>query len=710
MGRIAIRGPEDVSDSCHSRMVSMPKRLRYLVLLLLVPCPGFAQPNLGEQAVIRRDIYGVPHILAQTEQAAAFAHGYATAEDHLTNLAGLFLRARAEQASVFGESFIADDLYMHQLGIHEVAEARFAGLPPLIRSLLESYAAGYNLFLAQHRDRAPKWATSVTGVDVLAHCRAVLLVDFRLIDRGLWRNEPRPAQGMGSNMWAIGKERSASGKGILLANPHLPWKGSLIFQEVQITVPGRINVSGATLIGFPVIGMGFNDFLGWSHTINQSNADTVYELSLDPADQTHYLYDGQSLPITSRIITIQVKHSSGIEIISRTLLMSHYGPVIRVSGKSAFALKSANLDDVDFLTQWNLMGKARSLSEFRAALNLQALPLFNIGYADRDGQIFYIFDGRIPQRPAGYHWGETVPGNSSDAEWYAMLPVADLPQLLNPKGGYIQNCNDPPWFVNLQEHPDPAMFPQDITRDMLGSRGQFSLDLLERVKQWDLDQVKRFKFDEHVIIAPRVKPQLIALLRNQVTNQQMLSAADLLQEWDNRASVESKAALLFVRWWESYSRQARPQFQTPWSPDDPLGTPSGLGDPKAALTALLATINQLQSKYGSISPTWGEVCRFRRGAVDLPVGGAPGCFRTIGYHSDQDGKAVGDFGDSYILAVEFTNPPTAYSVLSYSESSDPTSPHYTDQAELFTRGEFKRAWFTESEIRGHIERSYHPGQ
>jgi len=679
-------------------------------LLLLAPSITIAQPSLSDQSLIRRDTYGVPHILAETEQAAAFAHGYATAEDHFALLARLFLRSRAQQASVFGESYVQEDLYMHRLGIHEVAEARFPSLPPLIRGILEGYAAGYNLYLSRHRDRAPKWATHISGVDVLANCRAIFLVDFFVINNNLWQKERPPVRGIGSNMWVIGKGRSASGKGILLANPHLPWKGPLIFQEVQITVPGKINVSGATLVGFPVVGIGFNDFLGWSHTINQRTPDTVYQLTLDPSDHSHYLYEGQSLSFGARSITIRVKRQSGLTTIHKTLLTSHYGPVFRLSGDKALALKSADLEDVDFLTQWNLMGKARSLQDFRAALNLQALPLFNIGYADRDGQIFYLFNGRIPQRPVGYNWDESVPGNTSATEWYALLPVAELPQLLNPQTGYIQNCNDPPWFVNLHEHPDPAIFSEGITKDTLGMRGEFSLQLLERIKEWDLDKVKRYKFDEHVIVAPRVKPQLIALIRNGPADEQMLSVAELLQQWDDRASVENRAALLFVRWWENYSRQAKPRFQIPWSPDDPLGTPRGLGDPKAAMATLNDTINQLQSKYGTVSPTWGEICRFRRGPVDLAIGGAPGCFRTIGYHSDPDGKAVAEFGDSYTLAVEFTTPPTAYSVLAYSESSDPASPHFTDQAKLFTKGDYKRAWFTEEDILANLERSYHPGQ
>jgi acyl-homoserine-lactone acylase len=274
----------------------------------------------------------------------------------------------------------------------------------------------------------------------------------------------------------------------------------------------------------------------------------------------------------------------------------------------------------------------------------------------------------------------------------------------------LQNCNDPPWFVNLAEHPRPTDFPANLVLDTLGWRGQFSLDLLDSGRRWDLASVKRSKFDDHVIMAPRLKPDLVKLIRSSGGAGRALEAADLLDHWDNRASIESRAALLFLRWWDSYEKSAKPPFRVAWTEKDPVRTPTGLGDPKAALTAMTAAINDLQNTYGSISPEWGKVHRFRHGNIDLPIGGCAGCFRTIGYHPESGLQLVGDFGDSFVLAVEFTDTPTAYSVLAYSQSSDPASPHFADQSRMFTQGEWKRVWFSESDIHEHTEREYHPGE
>jgi len=391
-------------------------RIGFFLLLLctLVSAPIDARPvELARSAVIRRDTFGVPHILADSEQAAAFAQGYATAEDHFEELTRLFLRARGEQASVFGESFLKEDLLVRQLGMREKARDHFDDLPPHMQAILEGYARGYDQYLLEHRTSAPPWAKPITGVDLLAHCRAVLLMDFSL-DLRPWLES---GSGAGSNMWVIGRERSASGHGILLANPHLPWSGSRIFHELQLTVPGKINISGATLLGFPVITIGFNENLGWTHTVNQHRSEDVYELKLDPADPTRYFYDGMRLPIQSKTVSIVVKRGEREETVTRTILSCHFGPVIRVAGTRAYAYKSANLDLVNFLTEYNLMAKAESLAQFRAALNMQQLPMFNIGYADRAGNIFYLANSRIPIRPAGVRGDTPVAGDTRSTEW-----------------------------------------------------------------------------------------------------------------------------------------------------------------------------------------------------------------------------------------------------------------------------------------------------
>jgi acyl-homoserine-lactone acylase len=657
-------------------------------------------------ATIRRDSFGVPHILAQSEAAAAFAHGYATAEDHFQEVTRLFLRARGEQAAVFGESFVGEDTNIQLFRIWEIADKQFAQLPPHMQGILNGYAAGYNLYLVRHRGEAPEWARPVTGVDVLAHCRAVLLLDFAL-NLQPWRQ--LASTDKGSNMWMVGRPKSASGRALLLANPHLNWRGSQIFHEVHITVPGTINVAGASLIGFPVIVIGFNEHLGWSHTVNFVDSDDVYELTRPDRTTEQYLYDGRVRPLTSVNIAVRVKTSTGIQVRTRRVMSSHYGPVINLTDTKAYAFKSANLELVNFLTQYNQMAKASDFGTFRAALNMQQLPMFNVGYADRAGNIFYLFNGRIPIRPKGFTWSGIVPGGRSDTEWFALHPLSELPQTLNPATGYLQNGNDAPWYANLAEAIPKSAFPDYFAPDALGARGQIGLQRLSSAGKLTLEDVKAAKYDARQMTADRVKADLVALAGQSGGDPALAEAAALLKAWDNQVTRTSRGSVLFARWWELYTMSAKPVYRQPWAAAALLTTPSGLGDANAALTALQTAITSVRQDYGSLSVAWGDVYRLRRGNVDEPISGAPEVFRTIRYQRGTDGKYLAVGGDSYVLAVEFSDSPTAFSVMAYSQSADPMSKHYADQSTIFAREGYKRLWFTDRDIEANLEHAYQPG-
>ena len=723
--------------------------------------------ELARQVTIRRDTYGVPHILAATEEAAAFGQGYAVAEDHVLELARLFLKARSEEAAYFGDTFANSDFLTKALRMYEGAEAGYRKSPPLIQMILDGYAAGYDRYVEQHRSELPEWVKPVTGIDVLAHSRRVTVMEFSMnigqvfvagsksakddhkapTRDGIARNAPfairasgerlysvagrtttpketsldsNTFESPGSNMWAIGKERSASGKGILLGNPHLAWAGSQLFHEVQLTVPGKINVSGTTLIGIPGVAIGFNENLGWSHTVNQHDSDDVYELTLDPKDPYRYIYEGRSLPMERRETEIMVKTDGGVMLQKgggvvprkKDSFWCHYGPVLKFTEGKAYAFKSANIDEYRFIEQWNLMAKARNLDEFRRALDLQGLPMFNICYADREGNCFYIFNGRFPDRPRGYDWAGVVQGNNTATEWSHILPENRLPFLLNPPGGYVQNSNSAPWYTNLHAIIDRTKYPEELTLNMNGLRTQLSLEMLEGDTSITLDEVLRYKFNMKLMLADRVKADLIKLARGKTVGEVDLDEpAKILAAWDNTVSRDSRGSMLFVTFWSKYKLAAKRVYATDWDEHKPASTPYGIGDEQAALESLAWAVKDVKQKYGSLEVAWGDVHRLRRGSVDVPIGGLTddfGAFRVIGYRLEKDGKYVASGGDSYVLAVEFTAPPTAYSIVAYSTTDDAKSPHNNDQSRLFSEEKWKRAWFTEEDIARNTERSYHP--
>jgi acyl-homoserine-lactone acylase len=708
-----------------------------LVLGLAVPpavAAGHDEENaLAGEVTIRRDHYGVPHIRAATEEAAALGMGYASAEDHAELMGRLFLKARGEEAAVFGEKFAAGDLLVKRFHMYEGAARGYAQLVPWVQRILDGYAAGYNRYLRQHRAALPEWMKPITGIDVLAHGRHVVLLEFSMNLEQLRQLGDKDARSAvhdegafarGSNMWAVGKGRSASGKGLLMGNPHLTWAGSQIFYEAHITVPGKVNISGCTLIGSPIITIGFNDHLGWSHTVNLHDSDDVYELTLDAKDPTRYVYDGASVPLRKEEIQVAVKTPQGVVSRKQDAYWSHYGPVIKMHQGKAWAFKSANLDEYRFVEQWSLMGKARNLDEFRKVLDMQALPMFNICYADKAGNVFYLFNGRFPARPAGYAWDSVVPGNTSATEWNHLLPQSRLPSLVNPPGGYVQNCNSAPWYTNLNALIDRRAYPDDLTPNFNSLRTQLSLEMLSGNGPITLDKVKKCKFNTKMLLADRVKADLLDIIRGHKQDGVGLDeAARVLESWDNTSSRTSKGSLLFAAFWKRYGATARKPYRADWDENKPATTPYGIGEPETARQALAAAVKEVKNKYGALDVAWGDVHRLRRGSLDVPIGGFIseygkgfrggrygdfGSFRVIDYREEEDGKFVAIRGDSYIFAVEFTSPPTAWSICAYSQSGDPKSPHHTDQSLLFAREEFKRAYFTEEDITKHLERSYHP--
>ncbi len=674
---------------------------------------------LSAKVEIRRDVWGVPHILGETHEAASFGYGYAAAEDHVLNIARLFLQARGEEAKYFGEKFIESDFAVKQFGVHRVAEERFGELPPWTQDMYTGYAAGYNEYLDQHRSELPDWVQPVTAVDVLAHGRKVVF-DFAT-DRGQIKRIGKQKTAMldqtrtgfyGSNMWAINAERSASGKALLLGNPHLRWSGSHIWHEVHITIPGTMNMYGATLIGFPGPSIGFNNDLGWSHTVNPHDSDDIYELTLHPRDPSKYWYDGVYRDLTKEVINVEVKTDGGIDTIGREFWWSHYGPIVKQIGNKAYAFKSANIDEFRSGVQASMMGKARNLDEFRRAVDVQGLAMFNICYADADGNSFYLFNGRFPQRPPGYDWSGVVPGDTSATEWYNVLRQGRLPSLVNPPGGYVQNCNSSPWYTNMRAVIDRHDYPEDLAPLANTLRSQHSLLMLETDEPIDLDYLLKKKYNYDLLLADRVKEDLIAVLRGRESGGVSLDpAAELLAQWDNTVSPESVGSVLFVQFWNRYAKEAKPVFDVAWSEDKPMSTPYGIGDERAARRTMAEAVKAMEDAVGTISVPWGMAFRLRKGDVDVPIGGLTtefGAFRVVGYVEAEDGRQVAAGGDSFVFAVEFSDPPRAQSIMAYSQSDDPDSPHYNDQCEMFAKGEWKPVFFTEADIAANLERSYRP--
>ncbi len=693
--------------------------------------------GLAGQVTIRRTEYGVPHIQGETLEAAAFGFGYCQAEDHLPNIMRGIVGARGELAITFGpddsrpgdRKHVEADFRARRYRILPRAVENYHRMDADYRTMVEGFAAGLNYYVALHREELPAWVPEVTPHDVAAYGLAgVMRFAF---DRGNLVRNFLKSQGvatalhaelddglldrdaaMGSNMWALAPSRSRTGRTLLLGNPHQAWAPVSTYYEAHLIVPGKLNFYGSTFIGRPILTSGWNEHLGWSHTVNYPDLEEIYALELDPQRPEHYRFDGGSVPIAADDVTIRVKAEGEPQSETRTFWHTPLGPVIHRNDAAIFVLRSACYENYGAYAQWLRMTQTTSYDEFRRVLEMNQIPMFNIAYADKAGNIFYLWNGTVPKLPHAGQKAEAVAAARTGDIWTQFHATGDLPQLFNPPGGYVQNCNSPPYLTNLRSPLDPARYPSYFPANNLSLRTQHSLRLIDNDEKLSLEQVCEMKHSPMMLGAERVKRELIEALRDSQPNSEIAAAIDVLENWDNTVSAESRGGTLFENWWNRTMKNS-PEFAVAWNAAEPTSTPRGLIDPPVAVEAFAAALEEVTRHQGRADVAWGEAHRLRKGSVDLPVSGGSGlagCFRVLGFRQDADHKLVANTGDSFVFAVEFSQPPKAYTVLAYSQSELEDSPHFADQAPLFSAGKMKRAAFTDEEIAAQLLRSYHPGK
>ena len=664
-------------------------------------------PDTPRGAEILWDTWGVPHIYAGSDTAAFRAYGYAQMQSHGDLILKLYGEARGRSAEYWGPDQLELDRYVRTMGIPARAAEWLDAQTPAFRANLEAFAAGANQYAKEHGDLlAPerKVVLPITATDLLAHTQLVTHFTFVYGQERLIRAfQGRP----GSNMWAVAPSHSASGNAMLLMNPHLAWTGLQLFYEGQIVAPG-LDFYGVSLVGFPVPALGFNDDIGWSHTVNTIDAADTYRLTKVDGG---YRWDGGVKPFETSTEVIKVKQSDGrFTDDTLTIKRSVHGPVVADSAKVAIAVRVAGLDQPGMLEEWWDMMHAKNLGEFESIVKRLQIPMFNIMYAGRDGHIFYLFGGRVPERSRGdvAYWRGSVPGDSSATLWTGTLPYEKLPHLTDPATGWFQNANDPPWTVTIPSPFDPDTYPAYLAPRNMAFRPQRSAHMLLADSSITFDEMVSYKHSTRMELADRLLDELIAAARATGTPKAK-AAADVLERWDRQAQASSQGAVLFFVWTQNLAARTGPggPFLDPWKLDSATTTPRGLADPKAAVEALDLAAQTVEKNWGAMDVAWGEVMRARYAGRDLPGNGAPGdplgVFRTAYYVPDSDGKFRVVAGDTFYGVVEFGTPLRAKVLTAYGNSSQPRNMHFGDQLELWAGQQLRDVWRTRAEIEAHLE-------
>jgi acyl-homoserine-lactone acylase len=678
-----------------ARRLSIPVRVA-LVVSFVVVATGVgprtaAAPAKGTE--ILWDTYGVPHIFAPDHASLFYAYGYAQMEGHADLLVRLYAQARGRGAEFYGDAYLASDRWVRTTGLPQRAKQWEAQQSAEFGALIRAFADGLNAWAAknpQQLSAAARRVLPLTAEDVYAHGLRIIHYDWLTSEQNVYRKARQEViDTHGSNGWAIGPSKSATGNAMLMSNSHLPWSDMDTYFEVQLSAPG-VTSYGAVWVGFPVLRQCFTEYVAWTQTTNGPTGADVYRLSLSTGG---YLLDGQARPFDIEQQVIKVRQPDGsLRDVPHTIRRSVHGPVFSDRRGVSVALRVVAVDRPKMFEQFWRMGLARNFDEWRGAMRMQQLPLFHTMYADRDGRIMYVYNAAPPVRKHGDHayWNGVIPGDRSELiAGDQIVPFDQLPQAIDPPGGWVQNSNDSPWTSTYPVLIDTAKYaPYIAPPPNLTPRSQRGIRLLSESGKITLEQLKEMKLSTRSELADHFVDDLVDAAR-QHGGSKAKEAAEILAKWDRHGNNTSDGAFLFLRFVQAAGNgfQNIGGYAVPPDPRQPLTTPKGFVDSAKAAALLDREARRLEDEYDTMHVIWGDVLRLRRGLTDLPGNGLPGtlgAIRTANMGPIVNGTAEIVGGDTFYAVLEFqkNGPPIGEALLGYGNWSRPGSKHVDDQLAL----------------------------
>ncbi|HLA13150.1 MAG TPA: penicillin acylase family protein [Pyrinomonadaceae bacterium] len=689
--------------------------------------PSTSLERLARTVTIYRDTYGVPHVFGRTDASTVFGFAYAQAEDNFWRVEENFIHALGRASELYGEKSLADDRLNHALEIPRLAREEYARLDRHMRLLCDSFAAGFNYYIARHPEARPRLLTKIEPWFTLAFIRYNYYQNGFARDRNLRQTQLQTAEldndlkvHTGSNGWVIGPSKSATGHAMLFINPHLPFFGPGQVYEGHVHSDEGWNFTGYTRFGFPLPYVGHNENGGWVSTDNAADLTDVYlETFDDPARPLAYKYGKGYRLATERIAEIRVKTDAGLETRRFTIRKTHHGPILAARDGKLLAIRMAKFAADGWLREWYDMTRAKSLDSLKRAMAPLNMLFGNVMYADRQGNTWYLYNGAVPRRDPRFDWSKPLDGSDPATEWQGYHSMAELPQLTNPKTGWMQNCNTTPFLLTSEGNPDPKRFPKYMVQEGDNPRGAISREILSGQATFTFEEWRRLAFDTRVMSTGKRLPGLLTSLKekldpnsSETSSEARLRLSEIhdeLARWDRRSANDSVAMTLFSLWHDRVSRDRTATAITP----------------ERQLAALAEVVDTLDRDFGTWRVAWGELTRLQRrdeskdeefhdSRPSLPVSGVNGNDGAVltFYAAPVGGqkRRYGVAGGSYISVVEFGPQVRAFSIHTFGASGDPKNRHYQDQAALYARGEFKPAWLTLQDIRANLEAAYHPGK
>jgi acyl-homoserine-lactone acylase len=692
----------------------------------------------AKRVTIMRDKWGIPHVFGKTDADAVFGLLYAQAEDDFNRVELNYINALGRLAEVEGEKELWRDLRMKMFITPQDMQAKYAASPAWLKKLMVGFADGLNFYLHTHPQVKPKLLTHFEPWMALAFSEGSIggdieSIDLKQLEKMYSGGAPMivaeagsgfGAEPRGSNGFAIAPKRSASGHALLLINPHT----SFYFRpEVHMVSEEGLNAYGAVTWGQFFVYQGFNERAGWMHTSGGGDViDEYLETVVEKDGKFFYKYGDGMRPMRAVPITLPYKAGSGMASKTVTAYFTHHGPVVRQADGKWVSVKLME-EPLKALTQSYSRTKATSYKAFYKSMELRTNSSNNTVYADADGTIAYFHGNFVPKRDASFDWAHPVDGSNPATEWKGMHEIKDTITLKNPASGYILNTNNWPFAAAGADSPRQKDYAAYMWTLPENARGLHAIKVLRDAQGFTLDSLVAAAYDTYLTAFEPLVPALVrdweALPDADPLKAQLAAQVAALKGWDLRFSVDSVPTSLAVYWGQQMVAAASAAARAKEIPVVDFIT-SGIGAPDR-LQALVRASDKLAADFGTWQTPWGEINRFQRisGAVDqqyddskpsYPVAFTSanwGSLASFGMVARQKTRRIyGDRGNSFVAVVEFGPRLRAKSILAGGQSADPASKHFSDQAEMYSKGQFKDVLFYKADIEAALERKYHPGK
>ena len=680
--------------------------MRILLSLLLVSTFSYSQINPKNIDIVR-DEYGIPHIYAQTDAEVAYGLAWANAEDDFTTIQEAYLAGNAMLSNYIGLKGAAADFITQFIGSKNLIEEKIGNISEDYMAVVEGYSQGLNAYASNNPDKVLyKKLFPITPKKMLMYSQLQLFISNegaywagRILNNDT-QDDFLDQNLTGSNVIAMNSSKTTSGETFLAINTHQPLEGPTSWYEVHLNSEEGTNIIGTMYPGTPNILIGVNEYLGWSHTVNYPDKTDVFKLRMKNkrkyiVDEEEYELEKLKAKITIKVLGIPIK-------INRKYFKSIYGPTLK-NKSGYYSIRTPSLFHIRALEQWWRMGKSKNFSEFYNNLKMKELPGFNIGYADKYDTIFYMSNGIIPKRAEGYNWKGIVPGDTKKTLWTEYHNIEDLPQVIQPESGFIYNANHSPFkSTSADENPNEENYNENMGYETYdNNRSTRLIELIESYDKVSYDDFKDIKYDNSFPSKFNynfMDISIIETLKLQAEND-LFELLDIIQKWDRKTDIDSQGAGIYGVLYYQLVRNYRNEIQKN----------NKTVSKEILLSALADTKAYIINNFGSIRITLGDFQKLVRGDKELPIWGLPDVITAMSSRPYKDGKQKVTQGESYIGLVRFNeNGPILESIISFGNSDNPDSDHYTDQMEKYSKFQRKKMTFDKNIIYSEAKEIYNP--